>query len=85
MWAAPVPWTPDRLGLSDEEGALRAERAVRAHDLGRLSVSQNATAAAVAVGAATALPHPNRGASEPTTVTLAPAADDLEQRLSRQR
>ncbi len=43
-----------------------------------LSVRQNATAAAVEVDAATAHPHPNRGASEPTTVALASAADDKQ-------
>jgi len=40
------------------------QRAVRAPAVARLSVRQNATAAAVEVHAATALPHPNRGASD---------------------
>jgi hypothetical protein len=45
--------------------------------LAALSLGQGIpTPAVLWIGAAGALPHPNRGASAPTTVTLAPAADE---------
>ena len=72
-------WTPMPCQKHTPSVALLNRGPVRAPAVARLSVRQNATAAAIEVDAATALPHPNRGASDPSTVTLAPAADDNQQ------